>query len=136
MIGPRVADLRGWAAGLSVGLVVVATACSGGGADTFTPKSASAVRGWALATDRGCASCHSVNGEEMTGPSWKGLWGSKVVLESGQTVTVDRRYLVTALREPNEQRPKGAVNQMPTYGPDRVSEAQIDDLVAVLKELR
>jgi cytochrome c oxidase subunit 2 len=71
-----------------------------------TPTTASAggssvARGRALYQSDGCASCHSLNGIRLTGPSWKGLAGSQVKLSSGRTVTADDAYLAKHITEPN-----------------------------------
>lgn len=71
-----------------------------------TPTTASAggspmARGRALYQSDGCAGCHSLNGTRLTGPSWKGLAGSRVKLSSGRTVTANDGYLTEHITEPN-----------------------------------
>lgn len=58
-------------------------------------------RGRALYQTDGCAGCHSLNGTRLTGPSWKGLAGSRVKLSSGKTITADDAYLAKHITEPN-----------------------------------
>jgi cytochrome c2 len=48
----------------------------------------------------GCEDCHSLNGTPNTGPTWKGLYGSRVALTSGRTVTADSAYLTEHIVDP------------------------------------
>jgi cytochrome c oxidase subunit 2 len=48
-----------------------------------------------------CASCHSIDGSEGTGPTFQGLAGKTVQLEGGETVTADRAYLERAIVDPD-----------------------------------
>lgn len=54
-------------------------------------------------TEFDCDTCHSISGEEGTGPPLDGLYQSERELESGETVTADDEYLRTAILEPSEQ---------------------------------
>jgi cytochrome c oxidase subunit 2 len=73
----------------------------------------SSLPGKALANEYGCMACHGSSGEGGTGPAWKGLYGSKVSLEDGRVVTVDRDYLVRSIVDPEADRPAGALLKMP-----------------------
>jgi cytochrome c1 len=48
-----------------------------------------------------CASCHSLDGSEGTGPTFKGLAGSTVTLEGGEKATADAAYLERAITDPD-----------------------------------
>ena len=48
-----------------------------------------------------CAGCHSLDGSERTGPTFKGLAGSTVTLEGGKEVKADAAYLERAILEPD-----------------------------------
>jgi len=54
-----------------------------------------------------CASCHSLDGDDGTGPSLKGLAGSTVTLEDGGRVKATREYLRRSILEPDAQVVKG-----------------------------
>ena len=58
-------------------------------------------RGRKLYQVDGCSGCHSLNGTRLTGPSWKGLAGSRVKLSDGRTLTADDPYLTRHIIEPN-----------------------------------
>ena len=49
------------------------------------------------------------------GPNYRGLYGSKVPLEGGQSVTADEEYLRESIVEPGAKVVKGYPNVMPTY---------------------
>src|SRR5207247_3885423 len=51
----------------------------------------------------GCQGCHTIDGSKGAGPTFKGLFGSKVKLTSGQTVTADMAYLLEAILDPDKQ---------------------------------
>ncbi len=70
------------------------------------------VLGRALYTTDGCSSCHSLNGTRMTGPTWKGLAGGRVMLESGQTITATNSYLTRHIVEPDAFTVRGYTGQI------------------------
>jgi len=50
-----------------------------------------------------CASCHSIDGSTLVGPSWLGLYGSEVTLSDGSTVTADEEYIRNSILDPASQ---------------------------------
>ena len=54
-----------------------------------------------------CASCHSLDGRDGTGPTFKGLAGSTVTLEDGKQVTADAAYIEKAITDPDAELTKG-----------------------------
>lgn len=81
--------------------------------------------GQALANTNGCVACHSTNGVDGTGPTWKGL---------GEKRTVE--YLHQAIVDPNATIAEGfSPDIMPqTYG-DTLSEDDINALIAYIQSL-
>jgi cytochrome c2 len=63
--------------------------------------------GQGLYASLGCQGCHSIDGSKSTGPTFKGLYGSKVTLTTGQTVTADDQYLLEAIIDPDKEIVKG-----------------------------
>jgi len=76
-------------------LPLVAAAC-GGGSGT-----ASGGDGEELYRQYACASCHSLDGSEGTGPTFKGLAGSTVSLAGGKQVKATPAYLEKAITDPD-----------------------------------
>ena len=64
-------------------------------------------RGKVLYSADGCSACHSLTGTAGVGPSFKGVAGSKVTLETGQTITADDAYLQQSITSPDVQIVKG-----------------------------
>jgi cytochrome c oxidase subunit 2 len=91
-------------------------------------------RGQALVAANGCAGCHSIDGSKGVGPTWQGLFGSKVPLEDGSTVTADAAYLTESIANPSAKIVKGFTTvQMPKFP---LSDAQIQDIVAYIETLK
>ena len=116
----------------------------GGGA----PGSAAA-RGWQLYTQLRCAGCHSTNGNApgpdspeglaaSVGPSFKGLYGSRVKLASGETVTADDGYLFASIEDPDAQIVRGFLPGVMTevIPAHAFPSAQLRALVAYIKMLK
>jgi mono/diheme cytochrome c family protein len=59
--------------------------------------------GQGLYVSLGCQGCHSLDGSKSTGPTFKGLYGSKVTLTNGQTVTADDKYLIDSMIDPDKE---------------------------------
>jgi cytochrome c oxidase subunit 2 len=88
-----------------------------------------------LATRLACMTCHSADGSTNTGPSWKGLYGAKVELEDGATVTADESYLRESITDPNAKIVKGYQPLMPVFK-GLVTQKQLDALVAYIKSVK
>ena len=67
------------------------------------PGIAVAPGGAGLYASLGCQGCHSIDGSKSSGPTFKGLAGSKVQLANGQTVTADDAYLLESILDPDKQ---------------------------------
>jgi len=63
--------------------------------------------GEGLYASLGCQGCHSIDGSKSSGPTFKGLAGSKVQLANGETVTADDRYLLDSILDPDKEIVKG-----------------------------
>ncbi len=52
----------------------------------------------------GCLACHTIDGNKLVGPSFKGIYGHEVTVKTGgetRTVTVDDEYLKKSIFDPN-----------------------------------
>jgi cytochrome c oxidase subunit 2 len=94
-------------------------------------------RGKKWAAQFGCAACHSVDGKVIVGPTWKGLYGADVTLADGTTVKADEAYLIESIVKPNAKIVKGfAPSVMPQDLADKLTQDQINDLIAYIKSLK
>lgn len=82
-----------------------------------------------------CLACHSTDGSQMVGPSWKGLYGKEETLEDGSTVTVDDAYIHESIVDPNKKIVKGFPPSMPPLGATLTDE-QIKDITEYIKSLK
>ena len=101
-----------------------------------TPKSYSAAgqRGRDVAESSGCFACHSLDGSQVVGPTWQGLWGSEKTMDDGSTVVVDENYVIESVREPTAKMVEGFAPVMIPYDADVVSDAALADLIEFLRE--
>jgi cytochrome c oxidase subunit 2 len=65
--------------------------------------------------NRGCATCHSLDGTRGQGPSWKGIWGQTHKFQDGSSAVVDENYIRQSLMEPQAHIVQGYEGIMPTY---------------------
>ncbi|MGM0577292.1 MAG: cytochrome c oxidase subunit II [Myxococcota bacterium] len=68
-----------------------------------------------------CKACHTLDGSELVGPTFKGLYGKEESLADGSTVTVDDNYLRESITKPNAKVVSGFAPSMPSFA------AQLDD---------
>lgn len=126
---------------LAVGGIVLAAlggiaGCTNdGGADPGVALSADGKLGKALAEQNNCTACHSANGDDGVGPTWKGLFGSTITLKGGKTTTADVDYLERAIRDPSDERRADAAGTMPLFGSDRISDEELAQIIAYIEDL-
>lgn len=82
---------------------------------------------------KGCAACHSVDGNPMLGPTWKGAWGADVPLEGGGSVKYDEAYVRASIQNPTAQVHKGFPPAMPMTP---LSDKEIEGVIAYIQELK
>jgi cytochrome c oxidase subunit 2 len=88
-----------------IGAVLLAAcggAGKGSGASAGNRAATSLVaRGKQLYTADGCEDCHTLNATAATGPSWKGLYESRVHLTNGRTIIATAAYLTEHIVDPD-----------------------------------
>jgi cytochrome c oxidase subunit 2 len=87
-----------------------------------------------LYSRRGCASCHSVNGTKLVGPSFQGSYGTEHAMVSGEMVKVDENYVRESILEPKAKVVAGYAPVMPSFK-GQLSDDDIDSLIAYIKSL-
>ncbi|MBY0315785.1 MAG: cytochrome c oxidase subunit II [Bdellovibrionales bacterium] len=83
-----------------------------------------------------CIGCHSLGGQVMTGPTWKGLWGSKREFNDGGSAVADENYLRESIWEPNKHIVKGyEPNKMPTFK-GLINDEELTALIEYIKTIK
>jgi cytochrome c oxidase subunit 2 len=87
-----------------------------------------------LYSQRGCNSCHSLDGSQKVGPSFQGLYGTTDhAMSDGSTLTVDENYLRESILKPEAKLVQGYQNLMPgAYS--NLSERELTGLIEFIKE--
>jgi cytochrome c oxidase subunit 2 len=98
-------------------------------------QQAPAVAGQQLYQSLGCVSCHGANGEGGRGPTLAGLFGRKVFLQNGQTLTADESYVRESIENPQAKLVSGFGPIMPTFQ-GQVTPEQLIQIMAYIKSLQ
>jgi len=101
--------------------------------DTSAPKS----KGEMLYKTLGCASCHSLDGSIIVGPSFAGLFGKNVtVVTEGKTrqTVVDDAYLERAIRKPSADIAEGFPDGVMPDLSGQINDEQLKALVTFIKQ--
>lgn len=80
----------------------------------------------------GCTSCHSIDGSEMSAPTFKGMYGSKRQLADGTFVVADEAYLRESITKPEAKVVKG-FDAMPELPVDAGDVQKLIELIETLK---
>ena len=83
-----------------------------------------------------CSSCHSLDGSNLAGPTWKGLFGSQVKLVDGSSVKADEEYIKSSIQNPGAQIVEGYTNSMPPLYKDMLKDEQIADIIEFMKTIK
>jgi len=92
-------------------------------------------QGKKLVETKGCLACHSADGVNRIGPSYKGIFGKEVELTDGSKVTVDDNYIRESITKPQAKIVKGFNPVMPPYTKDMISETDLNAIIAYIKSL-
>jgi cytochrome c oxidase subunit 2 len=65
--------------------------------------------------NKGCATCHSLDGLRGQGPSWKGIWGQTHRGTDGKDYVVDANYVRQSILQPQAVVVLGYEPIMPTF---------------------
>ncbi len=101
--------------------------------DSSTSGFSLAQNGERLFASLSCAACHNSR-PDARGPNLVGVYGSKLTLTDGQTITVDDAYLRQSILNPSQHVTQGYTPIMPTYQ-GQISEEGVIDLVQYIKNL-
>ncbi|MBI1729282.1 cytochrome c oxidase subunit II [Candidatus Acetothermia bacterium] len=95
----------------------------------------SAKRGLDVIQHQGCMGCHTIDGSKLVGPTWLGLYGKTETLDDGSQVKVDEAYILESIRDPNAKVVNAFPAIMPTFGPEKISDDQIKDVLEYIESL-
>ncbi len=104
---------------------------TGGGEGKLPP----AELGAKLFVKMACNTCHTTDGALKTGPTFKGIFGTKVELADGTAVMADEDYIRESITNPTAKVVKGFQPVMPVFK-GLLSQKQLDGLLAFIKDQR
>lgn len=93
-------------------------------------------RGQKWAQQFGCIACHTSDGSQGVGPTWKGLFGMDETLDDGSTTFADHDYLYKSICDPGVQIVEGFQNIMPPNMCETMTDDQIEDIIAFIESLK
>jgi len=93
-------------------------------------------RGKLIYQQKACIGCHSLDGTQVVGPSFKGIYGKKGELSDGTPYAADDAYIKESILNPQAKVVKGypVPSPMPPYQ-GQLSDADLNDVIAFLKTL-
>jgi len=86
----------------------------------------------------GCIACHSLDGSKLVGPSYKGIWGHEVEVETGgkkRTLTVDAEYVKNSIYNPDEDIVEGYNKGLMRSYKGELTDDDIDKIIVYLQSL-
>ena len=96
------------------------------------------VEGRMIMDKKACFACHSIDGSKLVGPSYKGIFGHKVTVQSNgkeREIVVDEAYIKKSIIEPEADIvkgfPKGAMVSYKT----QLTDQEIDKIIEYIKTL-
>lgn len=91
-------------------------------------------QGRVAASKQQCLGCHTLDGKDHVGPTWRGLYGKDVPLADGRVVVADEGYLTRSMMVPNEDLVAGYTTRMPSYF-GRLEAGETAAIVAFIRAL-
>lgn len=91
--------------------------------------------GHLLYVNKGCNTCHSVDGTRIQGPTFKGIWGQTHQFTNGQSALVDENYVRESLLQPTVKVRAGYEAIMPSFQ-GLLREREIQALAEYIKSLK
>jgi cytochrome c oxidase subunit 2 len=81
-----------------------------------------------------CAACHTIDGNRLVGPSFKGIWGREGKMSDGSKVIVDENYIVESIRIPTAKVVEGYPPAMPAF--PTLTNDDIASIIEYMKTLK
>ena len=83
----------------------------------------------------GCSTCHSTDGSQKVGPTFKGLFGRQEKITSLGALNVDENYIRESILEPQSKIVEGFPPSMPTFK-GQLSDRRISGLIEYIKTIK
>jgi cytochrome c oxidase subunit 2 len=83
----------------------------------------------------GCAGCHSTDGTEKIGPSFKGIWGETHQFTDGTSAVVDDNYVRQSILYPSVKIVRGYEDKMSQYI-GKIKDEDITEIIEFIKSLK
>lgn len=87
-----------------------------------------------LYSSKGCNACHSIDGSDGTGPTWKGLWMKKREFTDGTSAVANEEYIVESIYYPNRKIVKGYPAAMASYQ-TLLKDIEVKAIIEYIKEI-
>ena len=87
-----------------------------------------------LYVEKGCSACHTIDGNALVGPSFKGIWGTVQTMEDGSQHKVDENFVRLMIEYPDKYVIKGYPKVMPSYK-GLLNERELAGIDAFIKSL-
>jgi mono/diheme cytochrome c family protein len=81
-----------------------------------------------------CIACHSLDGNAVVGPTFKGIWGRAGKDTNGGEYTVDEAYVIESIKEPSKRIAGGFMPVMPPQ--PQLTDDDIQAIIAYMKTLK
>lgn len=102
--------------------------------DKWGPKSLPPVEYGRVLYNSKCFTCHSVNGDKNTGPTWLNLYGNEHEYTDGKKRLADDNHIRESILTPGAAIRLGFPNQMTTFA-GSLGEHEISSIIAYMKTL-
>ena len=84
---------------------------------------------------KGCVACHSIDGANGVGPTWKGLFAKNRVFTDGTSAKADENYIKESILYPAEKMVEGYGPVMPSYK-GLLDDTEITAIIEYIKTLK
>ncbi len=92
-----------------------------------------------LVEKNGCVACHSADGTKIVGPTFKGVYGHKVLVETDgkeREVLADDEYIKRSIYDPNADVVKGFAKGVMVSYKSQLSDEDVSKIIEYLKTLQ
>jgi cytochrome c oxidase subunit II len=106
---------------------------------TVSGTSTNVMPGLDVIKKNGCTACHSFDGTRIVGPTFKGIYGTKIAVlvnDKEQQVTVDDNYILESIYEPNAKIVKGFQQGLMQSYKETISKEEVKQITEYIKSLK